>query len=136
MAANCNILKIKKVHDAIDDHHKELLHQSCLQKLFQVRCMQFSSYILLQMVNSVNTDKVWFWLGNEKMARFSLSEFAIIIRLLNKYFEGRSMVIPPKVEIALEQCIVMEDKYKLGLVLIVKTVWRCKPDKISIDTFF
>ncbi|KAL2454518.1 Uncharacterized protein Adt_47981 [Abeliophyllum distichum] len=158
VTANCNnITNIQRVENALDKHHKAMLRQSFVWKFHQVRRMQFSGQIidnlLLRLLKSENTDELWFRLGDNKVARFSLMEFIIVTglnagnedevrpkiqrskRLLNKYFNGKKTVTPVELESTFDACTTMEDKYKLGLVYILETMLRCKHHKTSIDVF-
>ncbi|KAL2480434.1 protein of unknown function (DUF1985) [Abeliophyllum distichum] len=135
-----------------------MLRQSFFWKFHQVRRMQFSGQIidnlLLRLLKSENTDELWFRLRDNKVARFNLMEFLIVTglnagnedevrqniqrskRLLNKYFNGKTTVTPVELESTFDACtVMMEDKYKLGLVYILETMLRCKHHKTSIDVF-
>ncbi|KAL2541842.1 DUF1985 domain-containing protein [Abeliophyllum distichum] len=157
VTANFNITNIKRVEDGLDKHHNAMLCQSFFWKFYQVRRMQFSGQIidnlLLRLLKSENTDELWFRLGDNKVARFSLMEFLIVTglndgnedevrpniqrskRLLKKYFNGKTTVTPVELKSTFDACTMMEDKYKLRLVYILETMLRCKHHKTSIDVF-
>ncbi|KAL2470622.1 protein of unknown function (DUF1985) [Abeliophyllum distichum] len=119
--------------------------------------MQFSGQIidnlLLRLLKLENPDELWFRLGDNKVARFSLMEFLIVTgpnadnedevrpniqrskRLLKKYFNGKTTVTPVELESTFDACTMIEDKYKLGLVYILETMLRCKHHNTSIDVF-
>ncbi|CAA3032112.1 Hypothetical predicted protein [Olea europaea subsp. europaea] len=151
-----NVSNVEKVYEALDNVHKELFLKSCFGKLYDIKNMKISAQLihnlLLRRVVSVNEDELWFFLGLEKVARFSLYEFMLITglsptdeneyenqinedgRLNNKYFPTSSKVTLKELDEAFEKELEdMDDKYKLGLVLIYETVLRSKEKNTSID---
>ncbi|XP_022891251.1 uncharacterized protein LOC111406204 [Olea europaea var. sylvestris] len=119
----------------------------------------FSSYatiidsLLLRLLKSVDGDQLFFAMGDRKVSRFSILEFALITglryieeeearariipnkRLLDLYFGGKGPVTPPQLEDAFRKCDHMLDKFKLGLVYILESILRCRHRRISIDLF-
>ncbi|KAK6135334.1 hypothetical protein DH2020_030922 [Rehmannia glutinosa] len=143
-----NLSYLDKVYDALDEVHKEMFLKSCFGKLYEMRNSKISAQLihnlLLRRVVSVNKDELWFCLGDKKAARFSLYEFTLITglnpahekeyqsqinesnRLANKYFSECDKVTPKELDEAFEEERTdMDEKYKLGLVLIYETVLRC-----------
>ncbi|XP_022869371.1 uncharacterized protein LOC111388796 isoform X2 [Olea europaea var. sylvestris] len=152
-----NFFSFATVIEGLDEEHIEILHRSFLWSFYPLKGVQFSGQIidslLLQLLKPVDDDQLYFAMGDGKVSRFSILEFALITglrctgeeevrtriipnkRLLNLCFGGKGPVTPPQLEDAFRRCDHMLDKLKLGLVYILESILRCRHRRTSIDLF-
>ncbi|XP_022871451.1 uncharacterized protein LOC111390621 [Olea europaea var. sylvestris] len=153
----CNFSSYATVLEGLDEEHIDLLHRSFLWSFYPLKDVQFSGQIidslLLRLLKPVDGDQLYFAMGDGKVSRFSILEFALITslrctgeeevrvciirnkRLLDLYFGGKGPVTPPQLEDAFRRCDHMLDKLKLGLVYILESILRRRHRRTSIDLF-
>lgn len=141
----------------MDEEHIDILHRSFLWSFYPLKDVQFSEQIidslLLWLFKAVDGDQLFFAMGNGKVPRFSILEFALITslrcireeeartciipnkRILDLYFGGKGPVTPPQLEDAFRRCDHILDKLKLELVYILESILRCRHRRTSIDLF-
>ncbi|XP_022895023.1 uncharacterized protein LOC111409242 isoform X1 [Olea europaea var. sylvestris] len=144
------------VLELLDDQHADILRQSFLWPLYQLREVQYSGQIidalLCRLLSRVDGDAFHFDLGG-KVVSFSMFEFALVTglkitgdeaaskeiqrrnRLHDAYFQGQGAIILPQLIDAIRRCDQMLDRLKLGLVYILESVLRCHHKKTAIDIF-
>ncbi|XP_022890756.1 uncharacterized protein LOC111405893 isoform X2 [Olea europaea var. sylvestris] len=141
------------VLELLDDHHGDMLRQSFLWSLYEMREVQYSGQIidalLCRLLRPGDSDSLHFNLGG-KVVSFSMYEFSLITglwimgndaaiersnRLCETYFQGHGSMHLPELMVAIRGCDQMLDRLKFGLVYILESVMRCHHKKIAIDIF-
>lgn len=150
---NSSFESFTAVLELLDDQHGDILRQSFLWPLYQLREVQYSGQIidalLCQLLSPVDGDSLQFDLGG-KVVSFSMFEFTLITglkitgddaamerssRLYETYFQRHGSVLLPDLMAAIRGCDHMLDRLKLGLVYILESVMRCYHKKTVIDIF-
>lgn len=139
---------VKDFIQLIDEDKQSLIFSSSLcgficGYLYRTEEQQFCSRLIhefiLRIVDSGKTNEIWFKLNNH-FARFGIQEYCLITglpchevtaeldssddRLRNIYFHGTKRITMVMLFETFHQCENMEDKFKLGLVMLVECVLK------------
>ena len=133
----------------------ERVKESPFKQFFVAPEFQFSGVLvhqlLLRKISTKSDEEVHFLLGT-KTCRFGLGEFALVTglnfgagpsqaeleehlscdRLVTDYFNDAEKVKLSQLQVAFNNCTVVEDVYKLGLCFFVEGVLNAMEDKLHI----
>ncbi|XP_022899344.1 uncharacterized protein LOC111412647 [Olea europaea var. sylvestris] len=157
MSQVSNTKYISVVINKLDPQQKRQLEDSCIGHVARLPELKLSAQLIHEMVNrSVVCRKrfeAWFKV-NQRFARFGLPEFALITglkcspvpkgaevdkilektHLQDKMFANMDQITCSDLEKAFLKCANRNDRYKLGLALIIEGVFNSRDRNVGINS--
>lgn len=145
---NSSFESFTTVLESLDNRRRDLLRQSFLWPLYQLRGMQYSGQIInalpCQLLNLVDDDVLHLDLGQGRQflmfefAPIAMKQFATLFKEAidsPTHFQGQGIVLLPQLIGTIRECDHMLDRLKLKLVYILKSMVRHHHKKTVIELF-